>query len=66
MNITISLKIFFMITFIGLSERVKTLEINFDSVVEKEKKQEKVDVKGILLKLYCILIIYIIGQRASR
>ena len=45
-----------MISITGLSEKVKTLEIKFDSAVEAEKKQEKVDVEGILFKLYCILI----------
>ena len=45
-----------MICVTGLSEKMKTLEIKVDSVVEAEKKQGKDDDEGILFKLYCILI----------
>ena len=42
----------FLFKFVGLGEKVKTLEIRLNSIVETEKKQEKVDVEGTVFILY--------------
>ena len=45
----------FLFKFVGLGEKVKTLEIRLNSVVETEKKQKK-DVEGILFIFYLDIV----------